>query len=84
MIRLYCEKCKCRIASGETTLKVLTGPIRSMRSELHFCETHGDELLAWISQRVPKPSASSVDDEPEPRPRKTSTRRTSTSAARSR
>jgi hypothetical protein len=70
MLKILCDKCRTRLAAGETTLKVRTGPMRASHAEIHLCQDHGEELMTWLLDRVSVPKA----PKPEPmvvRPRPT-------------
>lgn len=54
MLKILCDKCRTRLAAGETTLKVRTGPLRSSHAEIHLCQEHTDEMLAWLLDKSPR------------------------------
>jgi hypothetical protein len=54
MLRILCDKCRTRLAAGDSTMKVRTGPLRSSHGEVHLCQEHTEEFLGWLLEKVPK------------------------------
>lgn len=75
MIKAYCDRCRKRVSSTETNLKVCTGSLRATHQIVNLCDEDAAAFCLWLAERPNR-------DEPHTHePKSARTRRTHAAAA---